>query len=86
MKKSFFLILFLFFSLNIYSLNFSVAPTGFRVNLNKISTNEIQITNNTSEPLRLETFPEIDPQFSEKYNLNSEFLVYSHLSQILILI
>lgn len=76
MKKSFFLILFLFFSLNIYSLNFSVAPTGFRVNLNKISTNEIQITNNTSEPLRLETFPEIDPQFSEKYNLNSNIVIF----------
>ena len=76
MKKSFFLILFLFFSLNIYSLNFSVAPTGFRVNLNKISTNEIQITNNTSEPLRLETFPEINPQFSEKYNLNSNIVIF----------
>lgn len=76
MKKFLFIILLLSISILSYSLNFSVYPTGFIVDLKKVSTHEITITNNTSEPMRLETYFEADPSYSEKYNLNSNATIF----------
>lgn len=75
--KRFFSILFLLsFSTISYSLNFSVMPTGFVVDLDKVSTQEVQIRNNTSAPLRLEAYFEADPVFGEEFNLNSNSVIF----------
>lgn len=66
MKKLLFIILLLNLSILSYSLSFSVAPTGFSVELNKSSTQEIAILNNTTEPLRLEAIFQADSAFGEK--------------------
>ena len=66
MKKLLFIILLLNISILSYSLNFSVAPTGFVVDLKSSTTKEIYITNNTSQPMRLEAFFTSDPEFEEK--------------------
>lgn len=76
MKKLFFIILLSNLSLLSYSLNFSVAPTGFSMMLNKPSTQEITILNNTTEPLRLEATFQSDSAFGEKYNLNSNSTIF----------
>ena len=76
MKKFLFIILLLSFSVLSYSLNFSVAPTGFSVELDKTSTQEITIINNTAEPLRLAASFQSDSEFGEKYNLNSNLTIF----------
>lgn len=76
MKKLLFIILLLNISILSYSLNFSVAPTGFSVGLSKPSTHEITILNNTTEPLRLNAVFHSDPAFGEDYNLNSNLTVF----------
>lgn len=76
MKKLLFIILLLNISILSYSLNFSVAPTGFVVDLKSSTTKEIYITNNTSQPMRLEAFFTSDPEFGEKYNLNSDITIF----------
>ncbi|AVQ27271.1 hypothetical protein C4N20_03890 [Fusobacterium ulcerans] len=76
MKKLLFIILLLNISILSYSLNFSVAPTGFSVGLNKTSTHEITILNNTTEPLRLNAVFHSDPTFGEKYNLDSNLTIF----------
>lgn len=76
MKK---LLLFLFLitiSIISYSFNFSVMPTIFAVDLTKVSTNEVYLTNNTADPLRIEIYPESDSDFSEKYTLNSNIVIF----------
>ena len=76
MKK---LLLFLFLvsiSVISYSFNFSVMPTIFAVDLTKVSTNEVYLTNNTADPLRIEIYTESDPEFSEKYTLNSNIVIF----------
>lgn len=59
-----------------YGANFSVAPTRFELDLNKIATNEVHVFNNTSKPLRIETYTESDKSFGEKYNLNKNIAVF----------
>ena len=76
MKKLAFIILLLTISFVSYSLNFSVMPTGFVVDLDKVSTQEVQIRNNTSAPLRLEAYFEADPVFGEEFNLNSNSVIF----------
>ena len=76
MKKLSFIILLLAVSFVSYSLNFSVMPTGFVVDLSKVSTQEVQIRNNTSIPLRLEAYFEADPVFGEEFNLNSNSVIF----------
>ena len=76
MKKLLFIILLLNISILSYSLNFSVAPTGFSVELNKTSTQEVTIINNTTEPLRLDAAFQSDPTFGEKYNINQNLTVF----------
>ncbi|WP_308009040.1 fimbria/pilus periplasmic chaperone [Fusobacterium varium] len=76
MKKLISITLFIILSSVVYCLNFSIAPTGFKIDLNKTITNEITIINNTNQPLRLESFSESDKDFGEKYNLNSNITVF----------
>lgn len=53
-----------------YSLNFSVYPTRFDVDSKKVGIYEMEVINNTLEPLRIEIFSEEDKEFGEEYNLN----------------
>lgn len=76
MKRFFFIIFLLSFSAISYSLNFSVMPTGFVVDLDKVSTQEVHVRNNTSAPLRLEAYFEADPDFGEEFNLNSNSVIF----------
>lgn len=76
MKKLSFFTLLVIFSVVSYSLNFSVMPTGFVVDLDKVSTQEVYITNNTSVPLRLEAYFQGDPNFGENFNLNSNSVIF----------
>ena len=76
MKKLLFIILLLDISILSYSLNFSVAPVGFAVELDKPSTHEVTILNNTTEPLRLNAVFQSDSEFGEKYNLDSNLTIF----------
>lgn len=76
MKKLAFITFLLIISLTSYSLNFSVMPTGFVVDLDKVSTQEVYITNNTSAPLRLEAYFGSDTNFGEEFNLNSNSVIF----------
>lgn len=76
MKKLSFFTLLVILSVISYSLNFSVMPTGFVVDLDKVSTQEVYITNNTSAPLRLEAYFQGDPNFGENFNLNSNSVIF----------
>lgn len=76
MKKIFFTLFLLNISILSYSLNFSVMPTGFVVDLDRVSTQEVQIRNNTSAPLRLEAYFESDTDFGENFNLNSNSVIF----------
>ncbi|WP_300328671.1 fimbria/pilus periplasmic chaperone [Fusobacterium sp.] len=76
MKKIIILINFVIISLVSYSLNFSVVPTRFEVELGKITTNEVYIINNTTEPMRLEAYVESDKKFGENYNLNEDIVIF----------
>lgn len=81
--KKFLLFLFLInISIVSYAFNFSVIPTIFAVDLTKVSTNEVYLTNNTSEPMRIEIYSESDPDFSEKYTLNSNIVVFPKIVAI----
>lgn len=76
MKKVIILINFLIISLVSYSLNFSVVPTRFEIELEKVTTNEVYIINNTTEPMRLEAYVESDRKFGEDYNLNEDIVIF----------
>lgn len=82
MKKLLFFIFLINISVISYTFNFSVMPTIFAVDLTKVSTNEVYLTNNTSEPLRIEIYPESDSDFSEKYTLNSNIIVFPKIVAI----
>ena len=82
MKKLSFIILLLAVSFVSYSLNFSVMPTGFVVDLDKVSTQEVYVTNNTSAPLRLEAYFGSDTNFGEEFNLNSNSVIFPKIIAI----
>lgn len=81
MKKVLSMFLFLIFNVWAMAFNFSVAPTKFSVNLKKISTNEVILINNTSSPMRLESYLEA-PEGYEKYNLNDGIKLYPKMVAI----
>lgn len=58
-----------------YSLSFTVYPTKFDVDYKKVGVYEIEIINNTLEPLRIEIFPEADKEFGEDYNVNKNITI-----------
>lgn len=76
MKKIlFFLILGINYILS-FSLDFSVVPTRFEINLEKMTTNEIYVTNNTSEPMKLEAYIEGDKGFGTDFNINDDIVIF----------
>lgn len=76
MRKIYIFFAMLIITIFSYSFNFSVAPTGFYLDLNKVATNEIYIFNNTSKPLRIQTYFEEDEDFGAEYNLNENIAVF----------
>lgn len=76
MKKFIYMTLFVIKIVAVYSLNFSIVPTRYEIELTKVSTNELYITNNTTEPLRLETYIEKDKKFGENFNLNEDIVIF----------
>lgn len=64
-----------------FGLSFSVAPTGFNLDLNKKATEEVYLINNTSQPLRLEVYLEA-PKGYEKNNLNNYITVFPKIISI----
>lgn len=76
MKKIFIFIFLSILGLISYGANFSVAPTRFELSVDKVSTNEVYVFNNTSNPLRIETYFESDQIFGEEYNLNENLAVF----------
>lgn len=81
LKKLYILIIFCLFSMIVQGFNFSVAPTRFEVNLDKIVTNEIILLNNTTKPMRIESFIETAPGY-EKSDLNESIKLYPKLVSI----
>lgn len=65
-----------------YALNFTVYPTRFLVPIDKTTTQELKIINNTEEPLRIEMFVEADKEFGEKFNLNSSIKIFPNTVSI----
>lgn len=80
-KYNLFIGIYLLINIISFSFNFSVAPTTFEVNLNKISTDEIILINNTAEPMRLESSLEI-PDDYKKYNLNDSIKLHPKIISI----
>ena len=81
MKKIFAFLMVFIIGTFAYALNFSVAPTGFRVELQKPVTQEVYIINNTPTPLRIETYLEAADSF-EDFNLNNNITVFPKLISI----
>lgn len=75
MKKIILIFILAIFSTLSYSLNFSIAPTKFEVDLNKRETQEAFIINNTSSPLRIEVYLDTLEGYEEK-NLNSNIVIF----------
>lgn len=71
-------LLFLIFLLGtqLFALDYSVYPTSFHLNLNKMNTEEITIINNTTNILKLQTVISGSKDFGEKYNLNDKIRIY----------
>ncbi len=76
MKRIYIFFIMLIITALSYGFNFSVAPTSFELDLNKTATSEIYIFNNTSQPLRIETYFEEDKDFGAEYNLNKNIAVF----------
>lgn len=58
------------------ALNFSVYPTRFEVVGNTVTTQELTITNETLQPLRIEIFASSDEEYGKDYNLNSNITIF----------
>lgn len=65
-----------------YALNFTVYPTRFLVPIDRTTTQELKIINNTEEPLRVEMFAESDKEFGEEFNLNSNIKIFPNIISI----
>lgn len=74
--KKIFLITFMIITSSIYSLDYAVFPTRFNIDIKKMNTNEIEVINNTIEPLRLQVFVEADEDFGKDYNLNKKIRIF----------
>ncbi|WP_308009042.1 fimbria/pilus periplasmic chaperone [Fusobacterium varium] len=81
MKKIFLFFMTFIIGINLYALNFSVAPTSFKVDLKKPITQEVYIINNTPVPLRIETYLEAAHSF-ENFNLNNDITVFPKVISI----
>lgn len=81
MKKLSLLFILFMMAKVMYGLNFSIAPTKFNINLNKIETQEAYIINNTAEPLRIEVYVDTAEGY-EKNNLNSNIVVFPKIVSV----
>ncbi len=81
MKKIFMFLMAFIIGINLYALNFSVAPTSFKVELKKPITQEVYIINNTPTPLRIETYLEAADSF-ENFNLNDDITIFPKIISI----
>lgn len=75
------LLLYFIVSISSFSLNFSIAPTKFDLDLSKNETNEAYIINNTSSPLRVEIYLDKAEGFEDK-DLNSNIVVFPKLISV----
>ena len=75
-------IMFLMLSIKMFALDYTVFPTRFNFNLNRMNTEEITIINNTLHPLRIEVFTEADNRFSKEHNLNKNIKIFPKLVSI----
>lgn len=75
MKKLLCFIILIGTYLSSYALNFTIAPTSFEVNLDKVETHEVFVINNTVVPLRLEIYVDTAENYEEK-NLNSNIVIF----------
>lgn len=82
MKKFIILIQMIIVTILSYALNFTVYPTRFLVPVERVSTQELKIINNTEEPLRVEIYTEPDKDFGEKFNLDSNIKVFPNMISI----
>lgn len=80
--KKIVLILLLIISTVSLSLDFSIYPTRFEFGLSKMNTEELFIVNNTTVPLRIEIFPEVDKNFGEEYNLNDNIKIFPKMVSV----
>lgn len=64
-----------------FSLNFSIAPTSFNLDLSKNETNEAYIINNTSAPLRIEIYLDEAEGFENK-SLSSNIMIFPKLISV----
>lgn len=81
MRKIMFLISAFIFNYSAWSLNFSLAPTKFQVDLSKTSTYEASLINNIAKPLRIKVYTEI-PKSYENHNLDENITVFPKIISI----
>lgn len=82
MKKYLVLFQMLIVTILSYSLNFTVYPTRFLVPVDRISTQELKIINNTEEPLRVAIYTEPDREFGEEFNLDSNIKIFPNVVSV----
>lgn len=81
MKKFLIFIFQIFIFITSYCLNFSIAPTNFNLKLEKDKTQEVYVINNTSTPLRIETYVE-DIKGFEEYGLKDGMTIFPKIISI----
>lgn len=81
MNRIFVFLMTFIIGINLYALNFSVAPTSFKVELKKPVTQEVYIINNTPSPLRIEIYLEAADSF-ENFNLNENITIFPKMISI----
>lgn len=81
MKKFLIFIFHIFIFIISYCLNFSIAPTNFNLDFEKDKTQEVYVINNTSTPLRIETYVEDIKDF-EKYGLKDSITIFPKIISI----
>lgn len=75
MKKILYMVLMVTIFKFSYSLNFTAAPVNFEINLEKTTTEEVILINNTPSPLRIEAYIDTLEGYEEK-NLNSNIVIF----------
>mgnify|MGYP001268749036 CR=1 FL=1 len=75
------LLFYFIISISTFSLNFSIAPTKFDLDLSKNETKEAYIINNTSSPLRVEIYLDKAEGYENK-DLNSNIVIFPKLISI----
>lgn len=75
MKKILYFFIFTISYFSSYALNFTIAPTSFEVDLDKVETHEVFVINNTVTPLRLEVYVDTAKDY-EKKSLNSNIVIF----------